>query len=77
MSATSSGTSNTGQPVLVDDGSRRGLTIIPASTPLTRLNYFDGKFLRAADFQLDQAYVRTLVALTARGAGSGDRKSVV
>jgi hypothetical protein len=23
-----------------------GISLIPAATPLTRLNYFDGKFLR-------------------------------
>ena len=26
-----------------------GLTIAPSGTPLTRLHYFDGKFLRASD----------------------------
>ena len=31
-----------------------GKTDIPASTPLTRLHYFDGKFLRAADLSLEQ-----------------------
>lgn len=56
---------------LVADQSRRGLTIIPTGTPLTRLNFFDGKFLRADDFRLEQSYERALVALTARGAGSG------
>jgi hypothetical protein len=59
------------QFVLVGDQTSRGLTIIPVSTPLTHLNYFDGKFLRADDFRLEQAYQRALVALTARGAGSG------
>ncbi|MEV5967203.1 hypothetical protein AB0L70_35870 [Kribbella sp. NPDC051952] len=70
MTTISAGTGGAG-PVLVGDSGRPGLTIVPSSTPLTRLNYFDGKFLRAADFQLDQGYLRMLVALTARGSGSG------
>ena len=31
-----------------------GVTIIPSGSPLTRLNYFDGKFLRAADLQTER-----------------------
>ncbi len=56
---------------LVTDPTRAGLTIIPTSTPLTRLNYFDGKFLRADDLRLDQTYERLLVNLSVRGGGSG------
>ena len=29
-----------------------GITVIDPSTPLRRLNYFDGKFLRADDFKV-------------------------
>jgi hypothetical protein len=48
-----------------------GITIIDPSTPLKRLNYFDGKFLRAADLDLEQSYLRELVALSNQGMGSG------
>ena len=34
---------------LVLVGAQNGVTLIPSPTPLTRLNYFDGKFLRAED----------------------------
>ena len=44
---------------------------IPGSTILTRLNYYDGKFLRADDLRLEQDYLRYLVELAARGDGSG------
>jgi hypothetical protein len=50
---------------------RGGFTAIPASRPLTRLNYFDGKFLRASDLQGEQAYERLLVALANQGGGGG------
>ena len=50
--------------VLIGDQQRSGMSIIPTSTPLTRLNYFDGKFLRADDMRLDQNYGRHLVALS-------------
>ena len=39
---------------------QNGIVVIP-STPLTRLNYFDGKFLRAQDLKLEQDYLRQLV----------------
>jgi hypothetical protein len=55
--------------VVVDSG--RGLTIIPSPTPLTRLNYFDGKFLRADDLRAEQDYVRRLVWISNQGGGSG------
>ena len=35
--------------------SESGVTVIPQPTPLTRLNYFDGKFLRASDLKAEQA----------------------
>jgi hypothetical protein len=49
----------------------RGLTVIPESTPLTRLNYFDGKFLRASDLTAEQTYLRKLVQLSNQASGSG------
>ena len=48
-----------------------GFPIIPAATPLTRLNYFDGKYLRASDLQLEQNYFRTLHALSNQSGGTG------
>lgn len=50
---------------------QNGLVIIPSSTPLTRLNYFDGKFLRATDLQTEQEYLRQLVAQSNQASGSG------
>ena len=51
-----------------------GITVIDPSTPLKRLNYFDGKFLRASDFDVEQGYLRELVALGChpRGCQGGD-----
>lgn len=48
-----------------------GLTIAPSGTPLTRLHYFDGKFLRASDLELEQAAQRQLVHLSNRAGGFG------
>ncbi|HEV7474758.1 MAG TPA: DUF11 domain-containing protein, partial [Pyrinomonadaceae bacterium] len=48
-----------------------GYVIIPAATPLTRLNYFDGKFLRASDLKAEQDYLRQLVALSNQAGGAG------
>lgn len=48
-----------------------GSTVIPAGSPLARLNYYDGKFLRAADMELEQRYLMSLVALSNQGLGSG------
>jgi hypothetical protein len=48
-----------------------GVTVIDSSTPLKRLNYFDGKLLRADDFKVEQNYLRELVALSNQGLGPG------
>ena len=48
-----------------------GITVIDPSTPLRRLNYFDGKFLRADDFKVEQDYLRNLVGLSNQGLGAG------
>jgi hypothetical protein len=60
----------TGGP-LVLVGTERGITLIPRPTPLTRLNYFDGKFLRADDLSREQHYLRSLVELANRAGGWG------
>lgn len=48
-----------------------GFEEIPATTILTRLNYYDGKFLRADDLRLEQDYHRSVAELGARAGGSG------
>ena len=48
-----------------------GITLIPANTSLTRLNYFDGKFLRADDLKKEQDYLRQLVQYSTKAGGSG------
>jgi hypothetical protein len=55
--------------VLVNQTS--GVTIIPQPTPLTRLNYFDGKFLRASDLKAEQNYLRQLVQQSNQAGGVG------
>ncbi len=52
-------------------GASAGISIIDPSTVLTRLWYFDGKFLRADGFRRDQEYVRSLVALSNQALGTG------
>jgi hypothetical protein len=66
----SNGTNGNGSQLLVV-GDTGGVTLIDPSTPLKRLNYFDGKFLRASDFDVEQGYLRQLVALSNQGLGSG------
>ena len=48
-----------------------GQTIMNADSPLTRLNYFDGKFLRADDLRREQSYLRQLVQFSNQGLGAG------
>ena len=52
-------------------GSHAGVNVIDPSTILTRMWYFDGRFLRASGFQMDQNYVRSLVALSNQAVGHG------
>ncbi|MDQ6612460.1 MAG: hypothetical protein M3Y64_08500, partial [Gemmatimonadota bacterium] len=52
-------------------GAVGGQTVVNAGSPLTRLNYFDGKFLRADDFKREQNYVRQLVQFSNQGLGAG------
>ncbi len=54
--------------VTTTDGA--GISIIQAGTPLTRLNYFDGKFLRASDLQGEQLLSRA-IALSNQAGGAG------
>jgi hypothetical protein len=48
-----------------------GIVIIPEKSPLKRLNYFDGKFLRASDLKDEQDYLRNLVRLSNQAGGFG------
>src|SRR5215207_6811770 len=48
-----------------------GVTVIPSDTLLTRLNYFDGKFLRADDLRAEQQYLRYLVQMSNKAGGHG------
>jgi uncharacterized repeat protein (TIGR01451 family) len=50
---------------------QNGVVVIPAATPLTRLNYFDGKFLRASDLKAEQDYLRQLVFQSNQAGGAG------
>ncbi len=56
---------------LVLVGADNGVVVVTSDTPLRRLNYFDGKFLRAEDLQAEQDYLRFLVQLSNRAGGSG------
>jgi hypothetical protein len=64
------GTNANGSQLLVV-GDTGGVTVVDRSTPLTRLNYFDGKFLRASDFNVEQSYLRQLVAISNQGLSAG------
>jgi hypothetical protein len=66
---TSSDNKSTSSLVLV--GNQNGVTVIPQPTPLTRLNYFDGKFLRASDLNAEQLYLRRLVDISNQAGGPG------
>jgi hypothetical protein len=48
-----------------------GIVIIPEKSPLKRLHYFDGKFLRASDLKDEQDYLRHLVRLSNQAGGFG------
>ncbi len=57
------------QVVVVTGGN--GIAVIPQPTPLTRLHYFDGKFLRAEHLAAEQRYLRELVRLANLAGGAG------
>ena len=62
---------NEGTDLVMRFGAAAGQTIVSAGSPLTRLNYFDGKFLRADDLRREQAYLRQLVQFSNQGLGAG------
>jgi PAS domain-containing protein len=49
----------------------QGIALIPRPTALTRLNFYDGKFLRATDMTAEQEYHRRAQQFTAQAGGSG------
>ncbi|MCC6539682.1 MAG: hypothetical protein IT162_19185 [Bryobacterales bacterium] len=55
--------------ILISRGN--GTVVIPSPSPLTRLHYFDGKFLRAEDLTREQNYVRRLVEYSNQAGGAG------
>ena len=52
-------------------GGASGHTVVARETPLKRLNYFDGKFLRAPDLQLEQQGLLNQIRLSNQAGGSG------
>lgn len=59
------------QELLVLESAPAGIDKIPAGTPLTRLNYYDGLFLRASHMDAEQRYVRALAGFANQGLGPG------
>jgi hypothetical protein len=47
-----------------------GYAVIPAPTPLTFLNYYDGKFLRASDLRQEQLGMQSMIELSSQAAGT-------
>ena len=52
-------------------GTAAGYAVVPVPTPLTFLNYYDGKFLRASDLDQEQLAQRALVRLSNVAGGAG------
>ena len=61
---------DTGGIVSLDNVSG-GIAFVPQTTSLVRLNYYDGKPLRAADLNLEQRGQRALVHLSNQAGGPG------
>jgi hypothetical protein len=47
-----------------------GYAVIPSPTPLTFLNYYDGKFLRASDLRQEQLAMQNMIQLSNQAAGT-------
>src|SRR5262245_6498180 len=52
-------------------GTANGITVVPMGTDLSRLNYFDGKLLKATDLEAEQLYHRRLVFRSNEADGPG------
>jgi hypothetical protein len=68
MSTPTSPTGQSGPVVLT--GVVPGYAVIPSSTPLTFLNYYDGKFLQASDLRQEQLAVQSMIQLSNRAAAA-------
>ena len=60
-----------GSALTLTSAGRQGYTIVRQGSQLVRLRYFDGKFLRAADLELEQRYTQTLIQLSNQAGGPG------
>ena len=47
-----------------------GYAVIPSPTPLTFLNYYDGKFLQASDLRQEQLAMQSMIELSNQAAGT-------
>ena len=47
-----------------------GYAVIPSPTPLTFLNYYDGKFLQASDLRQEQLAMQAMIELSNQAAGT-------
>ena len=56
---------------IIDSGLKNGITVINKNSPLRRLHYFDGKFLRAPDLILEQQALLNQVRLSNQAGGAG------
>lgn len=56
---------------LIKIGSGNGHTIVEQGSPLRRLHYFDGKFLRAPDLLLEQQALLNQIRIANRAGGAG------
>ncbi len=65
-------TSPIGQPSgpIVLTGVVPGYAVIPSPTPLTFLNYYDGKFLQASDLRQEQLATQSMIELSNRTTGT-------
>lgn len=57
--------------VQVPQGTGDGVASIPSDTPLTRMHYFEGRYLRAADLEGEQTYHRMALRASNRAGGAG------
>lgn len=64
-------TNSTGVDPFVLIGGVDDTSLAVPETPLRRLNYFDGKFLRSSDLELEQRYLRSLVEYSNQAGGPG------
>ncbi len=58
-------------PVVLGQSTENGVPVVPSPDPLTRLNFFDGRLLGAADLTVEQNADRTLSMLLAQAGGVG------